>query len=214
MGVYSVSCREGICLAEISILVFDDDTESQNALRVLLDAEGWRVRVVPLLTEGMKELARGSWSMVIANVALTGLDGPVFATLSELASAAAVEGDKTRVRVLFVVPELLAGHAQSQLEAARLPYVLKPFHLHDFLEKVSDLLVESKALPKSIRERRFGQQDPDRRKKSDRRGNKDRRANPMFASREDYYMTEEEIAEFEKTEKEEEKKRKLTKRPI
>jgi DNA-binding response OmpR family regulator len=201
-------------VAEISILVFDDDTESQNALRVLLDSEGWRVRVVPLLTEGMKELARGTWSMVIANVALTGLDGPVFATLSELASAAAVEGEKTRVRVLFVVPELLAGQAQSQLEAARLPYVLKPFHLHDFLEKVSDLLVEAKALPKSIRERSFGQQDPDRRKKKDRRGNKDRRANPMFAPREDYYMTEEEIAEFEKTEKEEEKKRKLTKRPI
>jgi len=69
-------------------------------------------------------------------------------------------------------------------------------------------------LPKSIREKSFGQLDPDRRKKAARRGTKERRANPMFASREDYYMTEEEIAEFEKTEKEEEKKRKLTKRPI
>lgn len=201
-------------MAEVSILVFDDDTESQNALRVLLDSEGWRVRVVPLLTQGMKELSQGSWSMVIANVALTGLEGPVFTTLSELAAAAPVEAEKSRVRVLFVVPELLAAQAQPQLEAGHLPYVLKPFHLHDFLEKVSDLLVEAKALPKSIRERSFGQLDPERRKKADRRSNKDRRANPMFASREDYYMTEEEIAEFEKTEKEEEKKRKLTKRPI
>jgi DNA-binding response OmpR family regulator len=201
-------------LAEISILVFDDDTESQNALRVLLDSEGWRVRVVPLLTQGMKELSQGTWSMVIANVALTGLEGPVFTTLSELAAAAPVEAEKSRVRVLFVVPELLAPQAQPQLEAGHLPYVLKPFHLHDFLEKVSDLLVEAKALPKSIREKSFGQLNADRRKKADRRSNKDRRTNPMFASREDYYMTEEEIAEFEKTEKEEEKKRKLTKRPI
>ncbi len=201
-------------MAEISILVFDDDTESQNALRVLLDSEGWRVRVVPLLTQGMKELSQGSWSMVIANVALTGLEGPVFTTLSELAAAAPVEAEKSRVRVLFVVPELLAPQAQPQLEAGHLPYVLKPFHLHDFLEKVSDLLVEAKALPKSIREKSFGQLNADRRKKADRRSNKDRRTNPMFASREDYYMTEEEIAEFEKTEKEEEKKRKLTKRPI
>ncbi len=201
-------------MAEISILVFDDDTESQNALRVLLDSEGWRVRVVPLLTQGMKELSQGSWSMVIANVALTGLEGPVFTTLSELAAAAPVEAEKSRVRVLFVVPELLASQAQPQLEAGHLPYVLKPFHLHDFLEKVSDLLVEAKALPKSIREKSFGQLNADRRKKADRRSNKDRRTNPMFASREDYYMTEEEIAEFEKTEKEEEKKRKLTKRPI
>lgn len=201
-------------MAEISILVFDDDTESQNALRVLLDSEGWRVRVVPLLTQGMKELSQGTWSMVIANVALTGLEGPVFTTLSELAAAAPVEAEKSRVRVLFVVPELLAPQAQPQLEAGHLPYVLKPFHLHDFLEKVSDLLVEAKALPKSIREKSFGQLNADRRKKADRRSNKDRRTNPMFASREDYYMTEEEIAEFEKTEKEEEKKRKLTKRPI
>jgi len=36
----------------------------------------------------------------------------------------------------------------------------------------------------------------------------------MFASREDYYMTEEELAEWEANEKEEQKKRKLTDRPI
>jgi len=32
------------------------------------------------------------------------------------------------------------------LEANRLPYVVRPYHLHDFLEKVSDLLVEVKAI--------------------------------------------------------------------
>ena len=36
----------------------------------------------------------------------------------------------------------------------------------------------------------------------------------MFASREDYYMTDEELAEFEKSEKEEAKKRKTGDHPI
>ncbi len=202
-------------MAEIAILVFDDDESSQRALQSMLDSEGWRVRVVPLLREAMNELAQGSWSMVIANLALTGIDGPEFNLLSELATAPPVQDGKSRVRVLFVVPELLAGQALPVLERAQLPYVMKPFHFHDFLQKVGDLLMESKALPKSIREAKFGCEGEDRRKKRDRRAGQDRRATRMFAAREDYYMTEEELAEWEKAEKEEEKKkRKLTDRPI
>ncbi len=203
-------------MAEITILIFDDDEVSQRALQSVLDAEGWHVRVVPLLKNAMNELAHGAWSLVIANVALTGLDGPEFAVLRELATAAPVEDGKSRVRVLFIVPELLAGEAQHVLESGHLPYVMKPFHFHEFLQKVGDLLVESKALPKSIRPSSFGFEGADRRKKSDRRSGKERRATPMFAPREDYYMTEEEIAEFEREEKEKEKekKRKITERPI
>ena len=160
------------------------------------------------------ELAHGSWSLVIANLSLTGIDGPEFTVLSDLASAPPVQDGISRVRVLFVVPELLAGQALPILEHAHLPYVMKPFHFHDFLQKVGDLLIESKALPKSIRTAKFGFEDSDRRKKSDRRAGKDRRGTTMFAPREDYYMTEEELAEWETNEKEEQKKRKLTDRPI
>jgi len=41
---------------------------------------------------------------VIADVALTGVDGPAFVTLRELASVPAADGG--RIRVLFLVPEL------------------------------------------------------------------------------------------------------------
>jgi len=85
----------------------------------------------------LAELKTGEWSLVIANVALTGLDGPAFVTLRELATVPAADGG--RVRVLYLVPELSSGQYIVQLEAARLPYVLRPYHLHDFLEKVSDL---------------------------------------------------------------------------
>ena len=67
-------------------------------------------------------------------------------------------------------------------------------HLHDFLEKVSDLLVEVKAIEAPIRQVRheFGQA---RKKKQ-----KDGRSNSMFAARDSFSYTDEELAEYEREE--------------
>jgi DNA-binding NtrC family response regulator len=191
----------------VSILIIDDDEASQAALRQVLDSDGWKLQIVPLAHQALAELASTNWTLVIVNVAMTGLDGPLFSTLKELALAAAVEAGRTRARVLFLVPELAGPVAQPALERERLPYSLKPFHLHDFLEKVSDLLLETNAIPAPIRRVRYEYKGPDRRGK-DRRSGRDRRETAMFASRADYMMSEEEIAEFERQEEEERKKKK------
>jgi len=147
----------------------------------------------------LSELKTGEWSLVIANVALTGLDGPAFVTLRELAAVPAADGG--RVRALYLVPELASGQYLVHLEAARLPYVLRPYHLHDFLEKVSDLLVEVKAIEGPIRQVRheFGAL----RKKKKLAA----RSNFMFASRDTFSYTDEELAEYEKEESEASKSR-------
>jgi len=147
----------------------------------------------------LSELKTGEWSLVIANVALTGLDGAAFVTLRELASVPAADGG--RIRVLYLVPEPSSGQYIVQLEAARLPYVLRPYHLHDFLEKVSDLLVEVKAIEGPIRQVRheFGAL----RKKKKLAA----RSNSMFASRDTFSYTDEELAEYEKQESEASKSR-------
>lgn len=188
----------------VRILIIDDDEASQAALRHVLDSDGWKLQIVPLAHQALAELASTNWTLVIVNVAMTGLDGPLFSTLKELALAAAVEAGRTRARVLFLVPELAGAVAQPVLERERLPYSLKPFHLHDFLEKVSDLLLETNAIPAPIRRVRYEYKGPDRRGKDRRSG----RETAMFASREDYMMSEEEIAEFERQEEEERKKKK------
>jgi CheY-like chemotaxis protein len=192
--------------ANVSILIIDDDRSSQAALQLILDSEGWQVKVQPLASEILHEMAAQEWTLILANVAMTGMSGPIFATLRELSQAPAMEGGKRRVRVLFMVPELLADHAQPILEYEHVPYTLKPFHLHDFLEKVSDLLLESGAIPKAIRQVRIAYAGSDRRGK-DRRKARDRREKLMFAAREDYQMTDEEITEYEKQEATEGKKR-------
>ena len=91
------------------------------------------------------------------------------------------------------------------LERERLPYVLKPFHFHDFLEKVSDLLMETAALESPIRHVRHDASAADRKRQEGRAGHESgnrqgHRNTSMFAARDEYVMTEEEITEYEKSE--------------
>jgi DNA-binding NtrC family response regulator len=200
-------------VARVGILIIDDDVVSQSALRQVLDSEGWNVRIVPVLSEALPELSSGEWSLVIVSVSMTGLSGPVYSTLKELALAPAVEGGMVRARILFLVSEAASSEARLILEKERLPYVLKPFQFNDFLEKVSDLLMETDSLAKPIRRVRHDASAAERKRKETRAGHETairqgRRDTGMFAKRDEYVMTEEEIAEYEKTEKEEQEKRK------
>jgi PleD family two-component response regulator len=200
-------------VAEVGILIIDDDIVSQRALKNVLDSEGWRVRIVPLASHAMAELATGEWNLVIVNVALTDVRGPLFSILRDLAQgeADAPEGANVdaakpkRIRVLFLVPLLASKDVLPVLESDGLPYSLKPYHLHDFLEKVSELLLEAGALAEPIRG--IGDFNAGRRRQRSRRQGQSTRRNAMFASREDYQMTEEEMVEFERQEEEDRKKR-------
>jgi DNA-binding response OmpR family regulator len=177
---------------KVGILVLDNDGQGSSAVKQILDSEGWRVRIVPDTNLLLTELKTGEWSLVVANVAQTGLDSPAFITLKELAAVSADDGG--RVRALFLIPELSGAQYLAPLEAARLPYVVRPYHLHDFLEKVSDLLVEVKAIEGPIRQVRheFGAL----RKKRKQAG----RTTSMFASRDSFSYTDEELAEYEREE--------------
>jgi DNA-binding response OmpR family regulator len=183
----------------VGILILDDDLQGQGALRQILDSEGWRVRIVPDTKLLLAELKTGEWSLVIANVALTGLEGGTFITLRELSSVPPEEGG--RIRTLYLVPEMTGSQYVGHLEFSHLPYVVRPFHLHDFLEKVSDLLVEIKAIEAPLRQVRheFG----DIRKKKRQVG----RPTSMFASRDSFSYTDEELAEYERQETEASKNR-------
>jgi DNA-binding NtrC family response regulator len=188
---------------EVSILILDNEAATQSALQQVFDSEGWRVQVVSNPAEAMAELAREHWTLVLVNVALANVNGPLYSTLRELAHADAVSVDGSiPLRVLFMTPKMAVKWAQPALEKDRLPYVLKPFHLHDFLEKVSDLLLEVSAISEPIRSVKSAAPRRERRRRELRPTH-----GQMFASRDDYVMTEEELAEYERQEEEERKKR-------
>jgi DNA-binding response OmpR family regulator len=178
----------------VNILVLDEDGPSATALRQVLDSEGWRVRILADPRLLLTELKTGEWSLVIANIELLGLDSAGYLILRELATVPAEEGG--RLRGMFLVPEMTGSQFVGTLERARLPYVVRPYHLHDFLEKVSDLLVEVKAIEAPLRQVRyeFGGLRKKKREAS--------RTTSMFAARDSYSYSEEELAEYEKQEAE------------
>jgi CheY-like chemotaxis protein len=198
---------------QIGILIIDDDVVSQRALKNILDSEGWRVRIVPLASAAMLELASGEWSLAIVNVAMTDVRGPLFSILKDLAQGVAdaptgtsVDSSKPKgIRVLFLVPMLAVKDAQPVLEREGLPYILKPYHLHDFLEKVGELLVQAGALADPIRSMRGFGFGGNRQRRTP--GSRNSKRNLMFASRDDYQMSEEEMLEWERSEEADKKKR-------
>jgi DNA-binding response OmpR family regulator len=176
----------------VNILVLDEDGPAAVALSQVLDSEGWRVRVTADARQLLTELRVGVWSLVIANVALLGVDSPGFLTLREISTVPVEEGG--RLRCLFLIPEMTGSQFARTIEQARLPYVVRPYHLHDFLEKVSDLLVEVKAIDAPLRQVRY--EFGGLRKKKRQAA----KTNSMFATRDSYSYTEEELAEYERQE--------------
>jgi len=201
----------------IGILIVDADAASQRALKNVFDDEGWRVRIVPHPSQALEEIATGEWNLVIVNMALADLEGPLFLILKELALAQSsglgdvAQAATKRIRVLFLVPVLLVKDVQPVLEREGLPYSLKPYPLNDLLEKVSELLVEAGAMAEPLRS--IGGFAGSRKRPRDSRFGRESRKHAMFASREDYHMTEEEIADFEREEEDKKKREKALKEP-
>src|SRR5260370_7935413 len=102
-------------------------------------------------SQALQKLAQGKWTLVLVNMAVTGITGALFVTAKELAMPSEAEAAKARVRILFLVPENVAAQATPLLEEEHLPYVLKPFTFHDLLERVSDLLMETEAIGSPLR---------------------------------------------------------------
>jgi DNA-binding response OmpR family regulator len=188
-----------VAVRQVGLLVLENDPVNAMALKQILDSEGWRVRLVPDLPLLHAELKTAEYSLLIANIAQVGADSATFQVLRELSSVSYEEGG--RIRVLYVVPEMSGGQFVGDLEAAKMPYVTRPFHLHDFLEKVSDLLVEVKAIEGPLRMTRYEFGEARKKKKQTNR------TTSMFASRDSYVYTEEELAEYERQEAEASKTR-------
>jgi len=188
----------------LGILIIDDDPASRLSLQTVLSAEDWRIGAAPGGLEALQQLASGAWTLVVANTATTGTSGALYDILKELATAPAPAAGQKRARVLFIVPEADGGEAQPVLERDQLPYTLRPFHLNDFLDKVSDLLIETEAISAPIRRvkseasNRFKPESKEAAARATYRRN-----TGMFANRDEYQISEEELAEYERQQTEE-----------
>jgi PleD family two-component response regulator len=106
---------------QVGLLVLESDPGSSAALKQILDSEGWRVRIVEDLKMLHVELKTAEYSLLIANIALIGLDSPTFHVLKELGGVSAEDGGK--IRTLFVIPEL---NGTAALRAKAVPFARLP----------------------------------------------------------------------------------------
>jgi len=93
---------------DVRILVIDDDEASRRALQLILDSDGWLIEMAALPDDALAKLAGGGWNLVITNVSMSSLSGPLFALLKELAEA------KGSLRVLFLVPAVAESRALAE----------------------------------------------------------------------------------------------------
>ena len=63
---------------QVGILILDEDAQSAAGIRQLLDSEGWRVDIVADVNALLDELRSGEWTLVIANIAMTGVDSAAY----------------------------------------------------------------------------------------------------------------------------------------
>ncbi len=191
----------------LGILIIDDDPASRLSLQTVLSAEDWRIGVAPGGLQALQELATGNWTLVVANSATTGTSGALYDILHQLATAPAPAAGQKRARVLFIVPEADNAQTQRALERDQLPYTLKPFHFNDFLEKVSDLLLETQSISQPLRRVKLEGGAGSGRFKRESRESADhaahRRNTGMFANRDEYQISDDELAEYEKQQVEE-----------
>ena len=184
-------------MPDVRILVIDDDAASQRALKLILDSDGWEIQMAALPDTALQKLAAGGWNLVIANVSMSSLSGPLFDLLKDLSKT---EGSS--LRVLFLVPAIAESEALEMLERLRLPYATKPLHLHDFLEQVGDLLRAGGAIAGPLQGfREGGPSAPKPHLKDARRMKAKEGEGAMFAERDDYAYDEEELKKFEEEER-------------
>lgn len=189
-------------MSAVRVLIIDNDEATSRTVAWVLGGEGWLIDVVACPEEAFQRLRRGGWHLVVADFTTCGASEQLFEFLKELAVAGGP------VRVLFLVPALIAYCARPQLEALQVPYAIIPLRLADFLEQVSDLLIEAGAIRHPlcrVRELAHEYSPPACRRVHTDSGS------AMFASRDGYFdYDEEELRRFE----EEEKKKKLQKEEV
>jgi two-component system response regulator AtoC len=62
-------------LASLTILVIDDDSEIRKSLQLVLESSGYSVTTVAAGDEGMRQIAKGSFDLVLCDLRLPGMSG-------------------------------------------------------------------------------------------------------------------------------------------
>ena len=120
-----------MAMNEAHILLIDDDRDLAELLGEYLDAEGFRLSAAHSGEEGIQELGRGEYDLVLLDVMMPGIDG--FETLKQIRNTSAVP-------VLMLTAKGEETDRVLGLELGADDYVGKPYSHRELLARIKALL--------------------------------------------------------------------------
>ena len=125
------------------ILIVDDSATQAARLRSILDDE-YDVSVAQTAEEGLRRILEESFSLVLLDVVMPGMDG--FTLLKKLQEEAATWD----VPVIMITSLSDAEHEQRGLVLGAVDYITKPFRLNELLSRIKALLRRSAGFSKAV----------------------------------------------------------------
>ncbi len=120
-----------MAMNEAHILLIDDDRDLAELLGEYLDAEGFRLSAAHSGEDGIQELARGNYDLVLLDVMMPGIDG--FETLKQIRNTSVVP-------VLMLTAKGEETDRVLGLELGADDYLAKPYSHRELLARIKALL--------------------------------------------------------------------------
>jgi DNA-binding response OmpR family regulator len=117
------------------VLIVDDDADIRELIKILLEAEGYRVNIAADGFDALQQLrSNPPPGLIILDFMMPRLDGEEFVKRIR-------EGRSAHVPIL-----IMSGHSEAQkaAEELQIPYLMKPVEMEELLKTVRGLALGSR----------------------------------------------------------------------
>ena len=127
-------------MAQIRILIVEDNEDNQDLMRFLLERAGYEVTTVENAREGIETARKTNPDIILMDLSLPELDG--------WSAAREIKADPVlaKIPLIAVTAHTLAGDRRKALEAGFDTYISKPINIHMFDTTVGKALEQKQTL--------------------------------------------------------------------
>ncbi len=122
-------------LAKIKILHVDDEPDTLNVVKTILEKEGYDVVSVLNGSDALKHINLNGFSLIISDIMMPDMSGwDLFTRITKV---------KPEYKVIFLSIVDISPEKLKEIQAAGIKdYIKKPFSLNDFVSRVKKVLAE------------------------------------------------------------------------
>ncbi|HEX8089905.1 MAG TPA: ATP-binding protein [Blastocatellia bacterium] len=138
------AARSAPRLDGVQVLVVEDDQDTREALRLILDSQGASAKVAATVSEGFKVLERWQPDVIVSDIGMPDEDGYVL--IERLRTLPPEKGG--RIPAIALTGYVGARDGERALSAGYQIYLAKPIQLDDLIESITSLAGHDKSSTK------------------------------------------------------------------